>query len=106
MKNIRKSTKTIRGVKVNTLKKIIENFNILEVEVGTTGFCGGDTMGGGGRTYFSIKDLASTDITVDILNDKFHSEAAGVAIKFGGDSELETFIEALEFAVKELKDKI
>ena len=27
-------------------------------------------------------------------------------IKFGGDNELQTFIEALEFSVKELKDEM
>ena len=81
-------------------EKEIVNCNILKVQVGTTGFCGGDT-GHGGRTYFSLEDLASTDMTVMVGGQLF--ERGKVELYFGGDAELETFIEALEFAAKSLK---
>lgn len=37
----------VNGLKVRTWKREIYSANILEVEVGTTGFCGGDTGHGG-----------------------------------------------------------
>ncbi len=55
------SSVIVDGTHINTFKKEIVSANILEVEVGTTGYMGGDT-GHGGRTFFRIKDLASTDM--------------------------------------------
>jgi len=95
----------VNGVRVNTKKKEISNFNILEVEVGTTGSCGGDS-GNGGRTYFALRDLGSTDLEVEVKNDGELDYNTEVIIKLGGDSELETFVEALEFAIIELKCRI
>lgn len=92
--------RTVNGIPITTWKREITNANILEVEVGSTGFQGGDT-GHGGRTYFRIMDGGSTDIRVTPLRDKY--DCCGVEITLGGDTELETFIEALEFAVKVLK---
>lgn len=71
--------------------------NILQVSVGTTGPKGGDS-GHGGRTVFALHDLGSTDMTVI-------PDETGVTIEFGGDTELHTFIEALEFAVQVLRGK-
>lgn len=103
MYEIKESNKIADGVGVKTKIAEITSCNILEVEVGTTGFCGGDS-GHGGRTYFRIKDLASTDINASVITDKY-GDTEGITVELGGDTELQTFIEALEFAVKVLKDQ-
>lgn len=84
--------------------------NILECTAGTTGYCGGDT-GHGGRTYLSLKDLSSTDMRVRIKieeNTVFESDLMGgeIEIGFGGDCELSTFAQALEFALKVYEEDI
>lgn len=86
----------VKGVDLTTYILELVDANMLEVEVGTTGFKGGDT-GHGCRTYFSIHDLASTDMTCTL------DEGSGITIELGGDAELKTFVEALEFAVDVLK---
>lgn len=80
----------------------ITSANILEVKVGTTGFCGGDS-GHGGRTYFSIKDLGSTDITVNTIKDSFG--CTGFEVILGGDCELATLINALTYIKTKLEEK-
>lgn len=75
--------------------------NILEVVAGTNGHKGGDS-GHGSRTYISIKDVAGTDIMVKAIPES-NSSNGGVEIVLGGDSELETMIEALKFIVKVLE---
>jgi len=74
------------------------NANVLRVEVGTTGFCGGD-FGHGSRTFFKIKDEGGTALFVN------GEESEEVEIALGGDTELATFIEGLEFALKVLKEQ-
>ena len=103
MYEIRRSAREVNGVKIETWIAELVNANIIEIEVGTTGFCGGDT-GHGGRTYLRIKDLASTDIRASVIEDKY-SDMEEVSLELGGDTELYTFIEALEFALKVLKEK-
>jgi hypothetical protein len=103
MFEITRSNQKVNGVEVHTWKAELLNANILEVEVGTTGYCGGDT-GHGGRVYFSIRDLGSTDINVKVISNSYR-DTEGVVIELGGDTELSTFIEALEFAVKVLKEQ-
>jgi hypothetical protein len=92
--------RNVGGKIIPTWQREIVNCNILEVEVGTNGYHGGDS-GHGCRTYLRISDLASTDIEVTPLFDRCGS--GGVEITLGGDTELETFIEALEFAAMVLK---
>ena len=75
--------------------------NILGVKVGTTGYCGGDS-GHGGRTYFSLEDLGSTDMKAFVSD--VHLTNGKVEILFGGDTELETFVQALEFAAASLRE--
>ena len=41
------------GTEITTYSRDVISCNVLEVEAGTTGYCGGDT-GHGGRTYFRI----------------------------------------------------
>ena len=94
----------VAQVEVETFSKQITGANILSVEVGTTGIMGGDT-GHGGRTFLRIADEGSTDIFVETENDDaWHTHS--VSMSLGGDSELETFVEALEFAVTTLRNNM
>ena len=99
-----KVRRLVDGEVVDVYKKELTSANIIEVSVGTTGYCGGDS-GHGGRTYFSIKDLGSTDMSAWITGESC-GNAGKVEIAFGGDCELDTFIGALEFALDVLRGKI
>ena len=79
----------------------IEDCNILGVTVATNGYGGGDS-GHGGRTYFCLEDLDSTDISARVTTDHF-GYTQKVEIMLGGDAELETFIEALRWAADNLE---
>ena len=92
---------TIDGIDVPTFKKEIISANMLEVEVGTTGHQGGDS-GHGGRTYFKVENLSSTDMTVEA--DGSSCGDGKVEIMLGGDSELDTFCEALRIGYNVLKE--
>ena len=96
----------VKGQMVSTLKKEIIDCNSIEVEVGTTGYCGGDT-GHGGRTYFRIRDISSTDMSCRIQgrNTVCEDYLNQFELMFGGDAEMETFIDALEFALEALKSQ-
>lgn len=91
----------IDGIRVDTKTREIEDFNILEVEAGTTGFCGGDS-GHGARTYFRIEDLGCTDIRPIVIE---NGDESGIVVVLGGDAELRTTIEALKFITRVLEDK-
>ncbi len=82
---------------IKIYETVITNANILRVAAGTTGYCGGDT-GHGGKTFIEIEDLGGTDVQFKITN---HEKS--LSIELGGDSELDTIIEALEFITKTLK---
>lgn len=90
------------GTVITTFSREVVSANILEVEAGTTGFCGGDS-GHGGRTYFRIQDLGSTDIRVNTHRDRFGED--GFEVVLGGDCELDTVITALKFITKVLEDQ-
>lgn len=96
----------VNGQMVSTLKKEFIDCNSIEVEVGTTGYCGGDS-GHGGRTYFRIKDLGSTDMSCRTKGRSTYCEdyLNQIELMFGGDAEMETFIDALEFALETLKSQ-
>ena len=64
---------------------------------------GGDT-GHGGRTFFSIKDAACTDMDVRVLRDRF-GNSEGFEVMLGGDCELETMIRSLKFITKVLEEE-
>ncbi len=98
MYEVTRDYRLVNGEEVETWKAEFMNANVLEVEAGTTGFKGGDT-GHGGRTYFRLKDLGSTDIVARCSDEE-------VEIEFGGDTELQTFIQSLEFTLKVLKEQI
>ncbi|MEA4822141.1 MAG: hypothetical protein VB122_07970 [Erysipelotrichales bacterium] len=103
MYEIKRSEREINGETVETWVAEMVSANMLEVEAGTTGYCGGDT-GHGGRTYFRLKDLASTDMKANVVANQY-GDAEEVTIEFGGDCELSIFIESLEFALKVLKEQ-
>ena len=90
-----------RALKIDRIpqiaEKVINGANLLRVAAGTNGFQGGDT-GHGSQTYFAISDAGGTDITAVV-----EDGGTSVRIAFGGDEELRTFIEALEFALNALR---
>ena len=103
-----KGVRVVDGIEIATFSKEIVSCNILTVEVGTTGYMGGDT-GHGGRTYMRISDDASTDMRCKVVaNGETHEfdnacQTNEIEIMFGGDCEMETFIQALEFAADTLR---
>ena len=100
---MRENVVRVNGVDVQTCIEEFTSCNIIECEVGTTGLCGGDT-GNGGRTYFRITNFASTDMSCKVV-EGIYGRADQIEIMFGGDTELDTFIAALEFAVERLNDQ-
>ena len=110
----------VNGVTVPTALNEIVNCNILTVEAGTNGKQGGDS-GQGGRTYLRIRNDANTDLSCRTTVHHITTEANGkchhnddvtdhghvdeIEIMLGGDSELDTFIDALEFAADVLRKK-
>ena len=93
------SSVVVDGIEIKTYKREITSCNIIEVEVGTTGHMGGDA-GHGGRTYLKIRNLSSTDMRPKAYSDNYGHNR--VEIVLGGDTELDTFYEALCFAVEVL----
>lgn len=103
----------VDGIVIDSYKRELDSCNLLEVEVGTTGHMGGDT-GHGGRTYFRISDLGCTDMRCHIkgysrknnkyIDDELRSTTC-IEISFGGDSELDTFCEALRIGYEVLSQE-
>lgn len=91
------------GTEISTYTRDVVSCNILSTEAGTTGYMGGDS-GHGGRTYFSIKDEACTDMDVRITRDRY-GHCDGFEVYLGGDTELETMIKALKFITKVLEEE-
>lgn len=98
MEYINAARRIVDGKIVETLVADAVSANILEIEIGTNGYKGGDS-GHGGRTFFRLKNEACTDISIHKIDDD------EVTIELGGDTELATFIECLEFALKTLKEQ-
>lgn len=94
-------------IEIQTAYKLIGGTSQLHVEAGTNGPKGGDS-GHGSRTVVRIADAGGTDWTVTVVGDQgdedgvFDSPSA-VEITLGGDAELCTMIQALEFALAALK---
>jgi len=103
MYEIKESRKVLAdGTEITTYTREVLSANLLEVEAGTTGFRGGDS-GHGGRTYFRVQDLGSTDIEVRTYRDRYN--CTGFEVTLGGDCELETMIRALKFITKVLEEE-
>ena len=98
--NVYYSTITVDRYEFPIFRKDITSANLLQVVAGTTGYEGGDS-GSGSRTYIRIYDNSSTDIRVKPIVDKFGN--GGVEIVLGGDCELYTIINGLEFITNILK---
>jgi hypothetical protein len=75
--------------------------NNLRVTVGTNCPQGGDS-GHGGRTVLILEDTAGTDLRCS-MDSTSASYTQRIEIVLGGDSECDTFIQALEFAARTLK---
>lgn len=103
MYEVSKESREIDGIEVTTWNRVIENGNVLGVEVGTNGYWGGDSDQGS-RTYVRVENLSGTDLRARPLLDRDGS--CGVEMILGGDSALESFIDALEFVLQTLKDGI
>lgn len=103
MYEVSQHNKVIDGRGITTWRRSVISANVLTVEVGTNGLKGGDSRQGS-RTYVRIQDSGGTDLRVRTEIDKYGS--TGFEVILGGDSELRTFIEALEFILKALKDGI
>ena len=97
----KQGAKFVNGKSITTYITEIPNCNILEVEAGTNCPRGGDT-GHGGRTYFRIQDLASTDIHANVIKNMGNG---GIEVSLGGDAELYTIIAALKFIVNTLEEQ-
>ena len=94
----------VDGTEIKTYGQHITSCNIIDVEVGTTGIMGGDTSHGG-RTYFKIRDVAGTDMRCRLFNHGKEYEFDNVnqmELIFGGDTELDTFCEALRIGYEVL----
>lgn len=74
-------------------------YNTLTVTVGTNGYQGGDS-GHGGRTYISIEDTGCTDIEARASVNSYGQTK--VEMMLGGDSELDSIIEAFRWAADKL----
>ena len=103
------SVTEVDGIPVPTARNTFTSCNILSVEVGTTGYMGGDS-GYGGRTYLRITDEGSTDLRCRVKADDGEDyealRANRIEIMLGGDTELATFTQALRFAADVLEKKI
>lgn len=86
---------------VKTASNSFESLNSISVEVGTNCPAGGDS-GYGGRTIFAIHNDYSTDLKVSV-NGAPAVNVDSISIELGGDTECDTFIDALEFALETLR---
>jgi len=93
-------------------EKEIVSANILKVSVDTNCPKGGDA-GHGGITQFILEDLASTSWQIGVVyhdgsgtTQKMHENVKRLRINLFGDTEAETFNEALEAAAMMLRETI
>lgn len=91
------------GTRITTFSREVASANAIEVEVGTTGFKGGNADHGS-RTYICIRDLGGTDMFVKRSRGE-NGNTAEFEMFLGGDCELETMLRALKFAVKVLEEE-
>lgn len=98
MYEVKMNQRTVLDREIRTWSRDVYNCNILEVEAGTNGPRGGNSSYGC-RCYLRIEDVASSNIVCKPLSD------GGFELMTGGDTELDTLIEALKFAVNVLEDE-
>jgi hypothetical protein len=93
---------------ITSKKKEIVNANIISIEAGTNCPKGGDS-GHGGRTYFRLEDRGSTAWKINIIKagQKISFEQpSAIEIVLAGDTENETFLESLKFAIEVLERQV
>lgn len=86
---------------VKTAKRI-QNANVISAQVGTNTPMRGDA-GHEGHTIFELKNLASTSWQITIDN-KNPIEPNRIKLELFGDTEANTFIEAIDFALETHKN--
>lgn len=100
MFEIRKNEKRINGVDVATFERGAEcGRTALEVEAGTTGFCGGG-RGEGGRAYVRLS-AKSADFYAS-TDEKNGSAVVAVC----GDEEIMALVDSLAFALQALVEAL
>ena len=97
-----------KTISINTQSATIGGVSQLEVEAGSNGPKGGDS-GSGSRTFVSIGDGGGTVWNVTVFDENGNPQTfespTKIEITLGGDSELDTMIRALEFALNALKNQ-
>jgi len=91
------------SIEVKLIEEIFESCNILKVQAGTNCPMGGDS-GHGGRTVLRIMDMGGSDIRVGI-NGAAAEPVQSIEIVLGGDCEHDTFVDALDFALRVLSPR-
>ena len=84
---------------VHVKTKTISSANVIEVSAGTNCPQGGDA-GHGGVTYFRMKDIGATAISIKVNGRLIDEEVREIEVIMRGDTESETFSEALKFAAQ------
>jgi len=104
MFEIREGIKCINGMEVDTFERdVTEGNSLLNVEVGTTGYCGGGRESGG-RTFLRLTNICG-DFYARVYKNEDRKPCA-VDIIFCGDDGLTGMIRALDFAREALNDQI
>ena len=80
--------------------KEIVGANIIQVQVGSDNVSVGD----GALTQFSIEDKASTNWSV-CIDGEVHDDVKRLSVMLKGSSERNTFVEALEFIIRQIKTR-
>lgn len=83
--------------------RTFSSMNVLSVFAGTNCPQGGDS-GHGGRTVFGFRDECGTDFRIRV-DGAPEQRVESLEIILGGDSESDTIIEGLEFALRVLKSQ-
>lgn len=100
MYEIREGLKKVNDVLVDTYERdVVRGGAALEVEAGTTGFCGGDRKEGG-RAYVRIRAVLADFFAAVSRNGDGKKD--GIVIAACGDDEILALVEALHFAEKAL----
>ena len=96
MYEIKSKDITLAKENLTVFSRVIDKDNALEVEVGTNGHHSDEYHT---RTYFRLTNIAGTCF------DCIKQGEDTVELIFYGNSELDTFIKALEFALRALKEQ-
>lgn len=98
--NVQYNERIVEGKKVITMQRHFVDCCLLEVEVGTNGFHGGDG-GNGCRTYIRFTDNGSTCMDAKVKNDCLGTTE--IELQLYGDAELQTIARAFKWAAKVLE---